>query len=150
MLSNTLFTLGVLALGVAADLTDFDTSDNRLNPLSLGLYGTPEIQHPIRLEVEGKVNPLSLTAEDGILTNHRFHIGLSNYSFRGYNNSTPLTQRRGSLYRGAAGTWDVSNYTSEHWFDGFSRNHRFEISNGKVKYRSRNATDEIIDCKLPP
>ena len=51
----------------------------------------------------------------------------------------------GSLYRGAAGTWDVGNYTAEHWFDGFSRNHRFEISNGTVEYRSRNASDELAD-----
>ncbi|KAF5021103.1 hypothetical protein F66182_6862 [Fusarium sp. NRRL 66182] len=51
----------------------------------------------------------------------------------------------GSLYRGAAGTWDIGNFTAEHWFDGFSRNHRFEIANGSVTYRSRNSTDEIID-----
>ncbi|KAH8656325.1 carotenoid oxygenase [Ilyonectria robusta] len=51
----------------------------------------------------------------------------------------------GSLYRGGAGTWDVGNYTAEHWFDGFSRNHRFEIANGTVKYRSRNSTDEMIN-----
>ena len=51
----------------------------------------------------------------------------------------------GSLYRGAAGTWDTGNLTAEHWFDGFSRNHRFEITNGKVEYRSRNATDEVVD-----
>ena len=52
---------------------------------------------------------------------------------------------RGSLYRGAAGTWDTGNLTAEHWFDGFSRNHRFEIANGQVEYRSRNATDELVD-----
>lgn len=51
---------------------------------------------------------------------------------------------RGSLYRGAAGTWDTGNLTAEHWFDGFSRNHRFEIANGQVEYRSRNATDELV------
>lgn len=51
----------------------------------------------------------------------------------------------GSLYRGAAATWDVGNYTAEHWFDGFSRNHRFEISNGTVTYRSRNGSDELVD-----
>lgn len=51
----------------------------------------------------------------------------------------------GSLYRGASGTWDAGNYTSEHWFDGFSRNHRFEIANGQVTYRSRNSSDEVID-----
>ncbi|MCJ1478615.1 hypothetical protein MMC13_007296 [Lambiella insularis] len=51
----------------------------------------------------------------------------------------------GSLYRGASATWDVGNYTAEHWFDGFSRNHRFEISNGVVTYRSRNASDELQD-----
>lgn len=51
----------------------------------------------------------------------------------------------GSLYRGAAGTWDVGNYTAEHWFDGFSRNHRFEIANGGVQYRSRNGSDELTD-----
>ncbi|KAJ4251516.1 hypothetical protein NW762_011503 [Fusarium torreyae] len=51
----------------------------------------------------------------------------------------------GSLYRGAAGTWDVGNFTAEHWFDGFSRNHRFEIANGSVTYRSRDSTEELID-----
>ncbi len=51
----------------------------------------------------------------------------------------------GSLYRGAAGSWDTGNLTAEHWFDGFSRNHRFEILNGKVEYRSRNASDEVVD-----
>ncbi|CAH0023697.1 unnamed protein product [Clonostachys rhizophaga] len=51
----------------------------------------------------------------------------------------------GSLYRGGAGTWDVGNYTAEHWFDGFSRNHRFEIANGMVSYPSRNGSDEIMD-----
>jgi torulene dioxygenase len=51
----------------------------------------------------------------------------------------------GSLYRGAAATWDVGNYTAEHWFDGFSRNHRFEIADGGVSYRSRNASDELSD-----
>lgn len=51
----------------------------------------------------------------------------------------------GSLYRGAAATWDVGNFTAEHWFDGFSRNHRFEIANGRVTYRSRNASDELAD-----
>ncbi|CAI6094726.1 unnamed protein product [Clonostachys chloroleuca] len=51
----------------------------------------------------------------------------------------------GSLYRGGAGIWDVGNYTAEHWFDGFSRNHRFEIANGMVSYRSRNGSDEIMD-----
>ncbi|KAM6529599.1 hypothetical protein FALCPG4_007729 [Fusarium falciforme] len=50
----------------------------------------------------------------------------------------------GSLYRGGAGTWDVGNFTAEHWFDGFSRNHKFEIANGAVTYRSRNSTDELI------
>ena len=52
---------------------------------------------------------------------------------------------RGSLYRGAAATWDTGNLTAEHWFDGFSRNHRFEIAHGQVEYRSRNATDEVKD-----
>ncbi|KAJ4293379.1 hypothetical protein N0V90_008662 [Kalmusia sp. IMI 367209] len=51
----------------------------------------------------------------------------------------------GSLYRGGQGTWDVGNFTSEHWFDGFSRNHRFEIENGKVSYRNRNGSDEVQD-----
>ncbi|KAI1394163.1 carotenoid oxygenase [Hypoxylon trugodes] len=51
----------------------------------------------------------------------------------------------GSLYRGAAATWDVGNFTAEHWFDGFSRNHRFEIANGVVTYQSRNASDELMD-----
>ncbi|KAM0475132.1 hypothetical protein ACHAPX_007266 [Trichoderma viride] len=50
----------------------------------------------------------------------------------------------GSLYRGAAGTWDVGNYTAEHWFDGFSRNHLFQIADGSVTYRSRNASDELM------
>lgn len=54
---------------------------------------------------------------------------------------------KGSLYRGAQGGWDIGNYTSEHWFDGFTRNHRFEIEDGKVTYRSRNASDEIMDCE---
>ena len=53
----------------------------------------------------------------------------------------------GSLYRGAQAGWDAGNYTSAHWFDGFARNHRFEISNGKVEYRSRNSSDELMDCK---
>jgi torulene dioxygenase len=51
----------------------------------------------------------------------------------------------GSLYRGAATTWDVGDYTAEHWFDGFSRNHRFEINNGTVSYRRRNGSDELMD-----
>ncbi|KAL7915562.1 carotenoid oxygenase [Trichoderma velutinum] len=50
----------------------------------------------------------------------------------------------GSLYRGAAATWDVGNYTAEHWFDGFSRNHLFQIADGSVTYRSRNASDELM------
>ena len=55
------------------------------------------------------------------------------------------TWLNGSLYRGAAGTWDAGNYTAEHWFDGFSRNHRFTIESGVVSYRSRNASDELIE-----
>ncbi|KAF4963995.1 hypothetical protein FSARC_8045 [Fusarium sarcochroum] len=51
----------------------------------------------------------------------------------------------GSLYRGGAGTWDTGNYTAEHWFDGFSRNHKFDIADGSVSYRSRNSTDELRD-----
>lgn len=51
----------------------------------------------------------------------------------------------GSLYRGAAATWDVGNYTAEHWFDGFTRNHRFEIGGGGVSYRSRNSSSELDD-----
>ncbi|CAG1997569.1 unnamed protein product, partial [Fusarium graminearum] len=51
----------------------------------------------------------------------------------------------GSLYRGAAATWDVGNYTAEHWFDRFSRNHQFEIANGHVTYKSRNGSDELND-----
>lgn len=51
----------------------------------------------------------------------------------------------GSLYRGSAATWDVGNYTSEHWFDSFTRNHRFEIENGVVSYRSRNSSDELAE-----
>ncbi|KAF1969821.1 hypothetical protein BU23DRAFT_591480 [Bimuria novae-zelandiae CBS 107.79] len=51
----------------------------------------------------------------------------------------------GALYRGAQATWDVNNFTSEHWFDGFSRQYRFEIENGKVSYRSRNESDEVQD-----
>ncbi|KAF2873120.1 carotenoid oxygenase [Massariosphaeria phaeospora] len=51
----------------------------------------------------------------------------------------------GSLYRGAQAGWDAGNYTSGHWFDGFSRNHRFEIAGGKVTYRSRNASNEVTD-----
>jgi torulene dioxygenase len=50
----------------------------------------------------------------------------------------------GSLYRGAAATWDVGNYTAEHWFDGFSRNHLFQIADGSVTYRSRNSSDELM------
>lgn len=50
----------------------------------------------------------------------------------------------GSLYRGAPGIYDVGQYTSEHWFDAFSRVYRFEISNGQVTYRSRNITDEMV------
>ncbi|OBT71104.1 hypothetical protein VF21_09515 [Pseudogymnoascus sp. 05NY08] len=48
----------------------------------------------------------------------------------------------GSLYRGAAATWDNGNYTAELRFDGFSRNHRFEVSDGKVSYHSRNANSK--------
>jgi hypothetical protein len=59
-----------------------------------------------------------------------------------------ITLDRGSLYRGAAATWDVGNWTAEHWFDGLSRNHRFEIENGAVHYRSRNGSDELMDCKF--
>ena len=52
----------------------------------------------------------------------------------------------GSLYRGAQAGWNAGNYTSDHWFDGFSRNHRFEIKDGKVEYRSRNSSDEVMEC----
>jgi torulene dioxygenase len=51
----------------------------------------------------------------------------------------------GSLYRGAQAGWDAGNYSADHWFDGFSRTHRFEIENGSVIYRSRNASDELQD-----
>lgn len=51
---------------------------------------------------------------------------------------------KGSLYRGAQGLYDVGTFTSEHWFDGFSRLNRFEIADGKVSYRSRNTTDELL------
>jgi torulene dioxygenase len=51
----------------------------------------------------------------------------------------------GSLYRGSFSTWDAGNYTAEHWFDGFSRNHRFEIADGQVSYRSRNASEEMVE-----
>ncbi len=51
---------------------------------------------------------------------------------------------KGSLYRGGPGTYDVGTYTAEHWFDGFTRLNRFEISNGEVSYRSRNATHELV------
>jgi torulene dioxygenase len=51
----------------------------------------------------------------------------------------------GSLYRGAQATWDVGNFSSEHWFDGFSRTHRFEIHGGTVSYASRNRSDEVAD-----
>ncbi|KEY74672.1 hypothetical protein S7711_09899 [Stachybotrys chartarum IBT 7711] len=50
---------------------------------------------------------------------------------------------KGSLIRGAAGTWDVGNFTAEHWFDGFSRNHAFHVADGAVTYRSRNGSDEL-------
>jgi len=64
------------------------------------------------------------------------------------NSYAVITLNRGSLYRGAAATWDVGNWTAEHWFDGLSRNHRFEIENGAVHYRSRNSSDELMDCKF--
>lgn len=51
----------------------------------------------------------------------------------------------GSLYRNAAATWEVGDYTAEHWFDGFSRHHRFEIAQGRVSFRSRNGSDELMD-----
>ena len=51
----------------------------------------------------------------------------------------------GSLYRGAGGIYDVGSFTTEHWFDGFSRLYRFEISNGEVTYRSRSLTDEVVE-----
>ncbi|KAL2384398.1 hypothetical protein RJZ90_001998 [Blastomyces dermatitidis] len=81
------------------------------NPVTLGLYASPEIREPTNLKIEGTI-PTWLT---------------------------------GSLYRGAAATWDVGTYTAEHWFDGFSRNHRFEIANGAVSYRSRNGAEELMD-----
>ena len=82
-----------------------------IDPVTLGLYSSPEVREPINLEIEGSI-PTWVT---------------------------------GSLYRGAAATWDVGNYTAEHWFDGFSRNHRFEIANGTVSYRSRNGAEELMD-----
>lgn len=51
----------------------------------------------------------------------------------------------GSLYRGAGGRYDVGQFTSEHWFDGFSRLYHFDICHGKVTYRSRNTSDEMVD-----
>lgn len=80
-------------------------------PVTLGLYASPEIKEPTNLKIEGTI-PKWVT---------------------------------GSLYRGAAATWDVGDYTAEHWFDGFSRNHRFEIADGAVSYRSRNGSDELMD-----
>ncbi|CAH0045402.1 unnamed protein product [Clonostachys solani] len=51
----------------------------------------------------------------------------------------------GQLYRTGPGTWDVGNFTGDHWLDGFSRNHQFHIENGTVTYRNRNSTDDLLD-----
>ncbi|CAI6079727.1 unnamed protein product [Clonostachys chloroleuca] len=51
----------------------------------------------------------------------------------------------GQLYRTGPGTWDVANFTGDHWLDGFSRNHQFHIENNTVTYRNRNSTDDLLD-----
>lgn len=101
----------ILLTSLASLATAVRISPWQNRALTLGFYGTPEVQQPVGLQVEGTIPPW-------------------------------IT---GSLYRGAAGTWDVGNFSAEHWFDGFSRNHRFEIADGKVSYQSRNGSDEYMD-----
>ncbi|KAK6539888.1 hypothetical protein TWF694_008725 [Orbilia ellipsospora] len=57
---------------------------------------------------------------------------------------------RGVLYRTGPGGDTVETekgtYKVDHWFDGFTLNHRFEIKeNQKVVYRSRRACDELLE-----
>ncbi|KAF3913117.1 hypothetical protein AA313_de0201841 [Arthrobotrys entomopaga] len=57
---------------------------------------------------------------------------------------------RGVLYRTGPGGDKVETekgtYKVDHWFDGFTLNHRFEIKeNQKVIYRSRRACDELLE-----
>ncbi|EPS43236.1 hypothetical protein H072_2784 [Dactylellina haptotyla CBS 200.50] len=57
---------------------------------------------------------------------------------------------RGVLYRTGPGGDKIETskgtYKVDHWFDGFTLNHRFEIAAGnKVMYRSRRACDELLE-----
>ncbi|XP_064599128.1 beta,beta-carotene 15,15'-dioxygenase-like [Liolophura sinensis] len=48
----------------------------------------------------------------------------------------------GNLYRNGPGTFDLGESQYQHWFDGLGLLHKFEISNGKVKYRSKYIRSE--------
>ncbi|ORY02234.1 carotenoid oxygenase [Basidiobolus meristosporus CBS 931.73] len=75
-----------------------------------GLQNCPEVLEPIELEVTGKIP----------------------------------TWLNGVLYRAGPGTYEIpvagadKPYSIQHWFDGLSQIHRFEIRDSHVAYRNRN------------
>ncbi|KAF9957780.1 hypothetical protein BGZ72_001355 [Mortierella alpina] len=69
---------------------------------------------------------------------------------------TPLTVKgtipswlEGALYRSGPGTYELESASGkqihiEHWFDGLTQLHRYEIAKGgKVSYRSRNTSSDL-------
>ncbi|KAG7085937.1 hypothetical protein E1B28_003467 [Marasmius oreades] len=89
----------------------------RMHPYALGFENAPETRVPVDLTIHGSIPPW-----------------LS-----------------GVLYRTGPGTYRIptSNHSSktvdiQHWFDGLSMNHRFEIFPGgqRVSYRSRKASED--------
>lgn len=58
MSPSTLLAVASLALNVAAETIESGYShhpQSSLNPITLGLYSTPELSYPISLEIKGKV-----------------------------------------------------------------------------------------------
>jgi beta,beta-carotene 9',10'-dioxygenase len=43
----------------------------------------------------------------------------------------------GSLFRNGPASYELGNYKLNHWFDGFSLLHKFNIEGGKVSYQSK-------------
>ena len=90
------------------------------NNLSLGLETVEEIKHPIQLPVNGTL-PSYLTAK--------------------------------TLYRVGPGRYDVTHsdgkpYKINHWFDGLSLLHAFEIDSDSntVSYRNRFLVDDLVSA----
>ncbi|KAJ7143065.1 carotenoid oxygenase [Mycena crocata] len=83
-----------------------------------GFYNCPQTKEPVELEVVGKIP----------------------------------SWVNGILYRTGPGTFEIAPNNSKlpdvkirHWFDGLTLNHRFEITDGKVLYRSRYAAEMLED-----